>query len=246
MVPAGSPSRGGGIAVHKPTKLAHTFLYCSCVCFRLYGPFNCISFHTFSGQLSAFSICSSDPISALLVIQTKYLFMKASLSPDIILCVWQSLKHQRTNYTPSSHPKKKKSQVKASLSKNGISPNSNQTKPKKTNKRELHDHLWGYSPSQSWLWPLYRINSSPSRPSLYLIALRWLTAFKHSQTQSADPISCYRNSCRIRDVIAPLHRFPMATDRIVGPSLVTDRGLDASDWALRPTTLTCLSDEVVL
>ena len=47
-------------------------------------------------------------------------------------------------------------------------------------------------------------------------------------------------------MIAPLHRFPMATDRIVGPSLVTDRGLDASDWALRPTTLTCLSDEVVV
>ena len=36
---------------HKPTKLAHSFLFHSCVCFCLFGPFNCISFHTFSRQL---------------------------------------------------------------------------------------------------------------------------------------------------------------------------------------------------
>ena len=71
---------------HKPTKLAHSFLFCSCVCFCLYGPFNCISFHKFSWQLSAFSLCSSGLISALLVLSTIYLFMKVSLSPDIILC----------------------------------------------------------------------------------------------------------------------------------------------------------------
>ena len=44
-VPAGSPSRGGDVAVyvwHKPTELSHSFLFCSCVCFCLYGPFNCI------------------------------------------------------------------------------------------------------------------------------------------------------------------------------------------------------------
>ena len=30
------------------TKLAHSSLFRSCVYFRLYGPFNCISFHNFS------------------------------------------------------------------------------------------------------------------------------------------------------------------------------------------------------
>ena len=46
---------------HKPTDFAHSFLFCSCVCFCLHGPFNCISFHKFSQQLSAFSLCSSGP-----------------------------------------------------------------------------------------------------------------------------------------------------------------------------------------
>ena len=32
----------------KQTELVHSFLFCSCVCFCLYGPFNCISFHEFS------------------------------------------------------------------------------------------------------------------------------------------------------------------------------------------------------
>ena len=46
-VPAGSPSCGGDVMVyvwHKLTDLAHSFLFCSCVCFCLYGPFSCISF----------------------------------------------------------------------------------------------------------------------------------------------------------------------------------------------------------
>ena len=51
----------------KPTELAHSFLFCSCVYFYLYGPFNRISFHKFSRQLSAFSLCSSGLNSALLV-----------------------------------------------------------------------------------------------------------------------------------------------------------------------------------
>ena len=54
----------------KPTKLAHPFLFCFCVCFCLCGPFNCISFHKFSWQLSAFSLCSSGLNSALLVLST--------------------------------------------------------------------------------------------------------------------------------------------------------------------------------
>ena len=41
---------------HKPAELAHSFLFCSCVHFCLYGPFNCISFHKFSWQISAFSL----------------------------------------------------------------------------------------------------------------------------------------------------------------------------------------------
>ena len=82
---------------HKPTEPAHSFLVCSCVYFCLYGPFNCISFHKFSRQLSAFSLCSSGLISALLVLSTIYLFMKVSLSPNVILCGWLGLKHQLTN-----------------------------------------------------------------------------------------------------------------------------------------------------
>ena len=59
---------------HKPTELAHSFLFCSCVYFCLHGPFNCISFHKFSRQLSIFSFCSSSLISALLILSTVHLF----------------------------------------------------------------------------------------------------------------------------------------------------------------------------
>ena len=62
--------------------------FCSCIYVcpygPFYGPFNCISFHKFSRQLSVLSFCSSGLISALLVLSTVYLFMKVSLSPDII------------------------------------------------------------------------------------------------------------------------------------------------------------------
>ena len=50
-------------------------------CFCLYGPFNCISFHKFSRQLSAFSLRSSGLSSALLVLSNTYFFTKVSLSP---------------------------------------------------------------------------------------------------------------------------------------------------------------------
>ena len=49
---------------HKPTKLAHSFLFCSCVYFCLCGLFNSISFHKFSRQLFAFSLSSPCRISA--------------------------------------------------------------------------------------------------------------------------------------------------------------------------------------
>ena len=55
---------------HKQTELAHSFLLCSYVYFCLYGPFNFISFHKFSRQLSVFSPLSSGFISVLLVLST--------------------------------------------------------------------------------------------------------------------------------------------------------------------------------
>ena len=82
---------------HKLTELAHSFLFCSCVCFCLYGPFNFISFLEFSRQLSVFSLCSSGLISALLVLSTICLFMKVSFSPDIIHSGCLGSKHQLTN-----------------------------------------------------------------------------------------------------------------------------------------------------
>ena len=56
-------------------------------------------FHSINSprQLSTFSLCFSGLVSALLVLSTICLFMKVSLYPDIILCVWLGLKHQLTN-----------------------------------------------------------------------------------------------------------------------------------------------------
>ena len=79
---------------HKPTELGHSFLFCSCVCFSLYDPFNCISFHKFFRQLSVFLLCSSDLNSALLVLSTIYLFLKVSLSLDIIPRSWELRTHR--------------------------------------------------------------------------------------------------------------------------------------------------------
>ena len=79
---------------HKPTKLAHSFLFCSCVCFCLYGPFSSISFHKFSRQLFAFTFCSFGLNSALLVLSTLFLFMKVSFGPDIIPSGWLGFKRQ--------------------------------------------------------------------------------------------------------------------------------------------------------
>ena len=99
-VPVGSPSRGGDVTVYvwnKPTELAHSFLFSTYVCFCLYSPFSCIPFCNFAQRLSAFSLCSSGLISALLVFSTVYLFMKVPFSPDVTLCGWLGLKHQLTN-----------------------------------------------------------------------------------------------------------------------------------------------------
>ena len=96
-VPADSRSRGGDVAVYvwcKPTELAHSFLFCSCVCFCLYCLFNSISLHKFSRQRSVFWLCSSGLISTLLVISTVYPFMKVSFNPNIIPSGWLDSKHQ--------------------------------------------------------------------------------------------------------------------------------------------------------
>ena len=82
---------------HKPTELAHCFLFRYCICFCLYDPFNYNLFHKFSLQLSLFSLCSSGLVSASLVLSTVCLFMKVSFSPDIIPSGWLGSKHQFTN-----------------------------------------------------------------------------------------------------------------------------------------------------
>ena len=84
-VSAGSPSRGGEVVVcvfdiNQPS-LPTPFLFCSCVCFCLYGPFTCISFHKFSRQLSAFSLCSFGSISPLLVLPTITSLYESLLQP---------------------------------------------------------------------------------------------------------------------------------------------------------------------
>ena len=82
--------------INQPS-LPAPFCFCSCVYFCLFGPFNCISFHKFSWQLSAFQLCSSGLVSALLVLSTVYHFMKVSFSPDMIPSGWLGSKHQITN-----------------------------------------------------------------------------------------------------------------------------------------------------
>ena len=61
--------------------------------FLSYGPFNCISFHKFSRQLSDFSLCSPDLVFAFLVLSAE----KFAFSPDVILCGWLGSKHRLTN-----------------------------------------------------------------------------------------------------------------------------------------------------
>ena len=84
----------GSCLWRKPAELAHSFSFCSCVYFCLYGPSTCIWFHKFSRQLSSFSLCSSGLNSASSVLSTTYLFVLVSLSLD--LCGWLCLKHQLT------------------------------------------------------------------------------------------------------------------------------------------------------
>ena len=58
-------------------KSPSALIFCPCVCFRLYCPFNCISFHKFSWQLSVFLLCSSGLITVLLVLSTYFSLWKS-------------------------------------------------------------------------------------------------------------------------------------------------------------------------
>ena len=99
--PANSTSRSGDVAVYV-SDINQSICPLPCIlflCLFLFnGPFNCISFHKYSRQLSAFSLCTSSLISALLLLSTIYLFMKVSFCLDIILCGWTGLKHRLTIY----------------------------------------------------------------------------------------------------------------------------------------------------
>ena len=77
---------------HKPTELAHSFLFRSCVCFYLYVLSTVFHFIHSPGNFPL-SHCSSGLIFALLVPSTIHLFMKVSLNPYIVLCGWLGLKH---------------------------------------------------------------------------------------------------------------------------------------------------------
>ena len=74
------------------------FYFCSRVRFCLYGPFNCISFHKFSRQLSAFSLLFRVLFLPYWSFQLYLLFTKVSLSPDLILYGWLGLRAQAKCY----------------------------------------------------------------------------------------------------------------------------------------------------
>ena len=79
---------------HKPTELAHSFLFCSIYVFlALSTVFHSINSPSTLRFLTLFFwsyFCLIGPLNL-------YLFVKASLSPDIILCGWLGLRHQLTN-----------------------------------------------------------------------------------------------------------------------------------------------------
>ena len=100
-VPTGSPPRRGDVAVYvfdinQPSLPApfYSVLVSVSVFMTLLTVFHSINS---PDKISAFSLCSFGLVSALLVLSTICLFMKVSLYPDIILCVWLGLKHQLTN-----------------------------------------------------------------------------------------------------------------------------------------------------
>ena len=75
---------------HTLSKLAHSFLFCSCVCFYLYGAFNCISFSKFSRQLSTYSLCSSGLISICFTGPFNYMYISLSLKKFCFSRLWMT------------------------------------------------------------------------------------------------------------------------------------------------------------
>ena len=99
-VTAGSPSRGGDVTVcvwHKPAELAHSFWF-FLVSVSVFMALSTVFHSINSPDNTPLSLCSFGLFSALLVLLTTNLFMKVSLSPDIILIGWLGSKHQLTNY----------------------------------------------------------------------------------------------------------------------------------------------------
>ena len=81
---------------HKPTELAHSFLFSSCVSFCPFGPFICVSFINFPDN----SPLSHSVLLVLFCFIGRFNYIplyESLLSPDIILCGWLGLKHQVTN-----------------------------------------------------------------------------------------------------------------------------------------------------
>ena len=89
LFPTGSPSRGGDVAVYvsdinQPS--LPTPFYSVLMSLPLFMVLSAVfQYHNLSRQLSAFSLCSSGLISALLVLSTIDLCMKVSFRPGIIL-----------------------------------------------------------------------------------------------------------------------------------------------------------------
>ena len=79
----------------KPVELAHSF-YSVLVSISVFMALSPVFHSITSPENSPLPHCSSGLISALLVLSTIYIFMKVSLSPNIIFCGWLGLKHQLT------------------------------------------------------------------------------------------------------------------------------------------------------
>ena len=105
-VPVDWLSSGGDVLDYandiNQSSLPTPFLFCSCVYFSLYGRFNCISFHQFSRQLSAFRSVLS--VLILPYWSCQLAIFLVSLSPNIIRCGWLGLTHQLTKSPPSPTP----------------------------------------------------------------------------------------------------------------------------------------------
>ena len=77
---------GGLCQRHKPTELVHSFLFCSCVYISLCGLLTVFHSIILLTTLRCLTLFFSSHNFSLLAFSAICLFMKVSLSPDIILC----------------------------------------------------------------------------------------------------------------------------------------------------------------